>query len=99
MQIVNVSLADRGYSIHIGPQLLSRVDLLLPHIMRSKAAVVTNTVVANLYLDKFVRDLRENGVEVVPVVLPDGEQYKTWETLNLIFDVLLAKHCERSTTL
>ena len=36
---------------------------------------------------------------MVEVVLPDGEQYKNWETLNLIFDTLLKDHCERSTTL
>jgi len=33
------------------------------------------------------------------VVLPDGEQYKTWETLNLIFDALLTHGCDRKTVL
>ncbi len=33
------------------------------------------------------------------VVLPDGEAHKDWETLNRIFDMLLAERCERSTTL
>lgn len=35
----------------------------------------------------------------MPVILPDGEKYKTWETLNLIFDALIGGHCERNTTL
>jgi 3-dehydroquinate synthase len=99
MHTIDVALADRSYSIRIGPELLSRIDLLLPHLAHGKAAVVTNTVVAGLYLDKCVTALRNQGIEVIPVVLPDGEQYKTWQTLNLIFDALLAKHCERSTTL
>ena len=33
------------------------------------------------------------------MVLPDGEAHKDWETLARIFDMLLAEHCERSTTL
>jgi 3-dehydroquinate synthase len=43
--------------------------------------------------------LQVAGVDVVPVVLPDGEDHKTWQTLNLIFDELIAKRCERRTTL
>jgi 3-dehydroquinate synthase len=39
------------------------------------------------------------GVSAQSVILPDGEQYKTWATLNLIFDALLGSHCERGTTL
>jgi 3-dehydroquinate synthase len=35
----------------------------------------------------------------VPVVLPDGEKYKTGETLNRIYDALLTNRCERSTPL
>ena len=36
---------------------------------------------------------------VAQVVLPDGEAYKNWETLNLIFDALLSQRAERKTTL
>ena len=39
------------------------------------------------------------GIFVQSVILPDGEKYKTWETLNLIFDALLAERCERNTVL
>lgn len=99
MQTVQVALAARGYSIHIGPDLLSRADLLTPQLTRPKAAIVTNTTVAAFYLESLSSALAKLGVEVQPIVLPDGEQYKTWQTLNLIFDSLLAKHCERSTTL
>jgi 3-dehydroquinate synthase len=35
----------------------------------------------------------------VPIVLPDGEEYKNWQTLNLIYDALLAHRCERSTSI
>jgi hypothetical protein len=42
--------------------------------------------------------LRRAGIEVVEIILPDGEQFKNWQTLNTIFDALLQRRCERSTT-
>ena len=99
MQTLKVSLAERSYPIHIGADLLSRGDLLLPHLKQKKALVVTNTTVAPLYLERLMVTLGDLGVSALSVVLPDGERYKTWETLNQIFDALLASHCERSTTL
>jgi 3-dehydroquinate synthase len=61
--------------------------------------VVTNTTVAPLYLGRLRGLLEGQGVQVIPVVLPDGEQHKNWETLNLIFDALLRGRCDRSTPL
>lgn len=99
MQTLKVSLAERSYPIHIGVDLLSRGDLLLPHLKQKKALVVTNTTVAPLYLERLMATLDAGGVSALSVILPDGERYKNWETLNLIFDALLGAHCERSTTL
>lgn len=99
MQTLTVSLAERSYPIHIGVDLLSRGDLLLPHLKQKKALVVTNTTVAPLYLERLMATLDAGGVSALSVILPDGERYKNWETLNLIFDALLGAHCERSTTL
>jgi 3-dehydroquinate synthetase len=42
--------------------------------------------------------LTEADVTVTPIVLPDGEAYKDWQTLNLIFDALLESRAERKTT-
>ncbi len=99
MQTLTVDLADRSYPIHIGPGLLERADLLAPHLAQPRAAIVTNTTVGPLYLDRLRGVLEAAGVEVIPVVLPDGEAYKNWETLNLIFDALLTHRAERKTTL
>jgi len=98
-QTLNVALDERSYPIHIGCGLLNDGALILPHLKYKKVVVVTNTTVAPLYLDKLQATLENGGISVQSVVLPDGEQYKTWETLNLIFDALLSAHCERSTTL
>ena len=99
IQTLNVALAERAYPIHIGSGLLDRPDLLAPHFRQKKALVVSNETVAPLYLASLQASLAAAGVESFAVVLPDGEAFKTWETLNRIFDALLAAHCERGTTL
>lgn len=99
METLNVALGERAYPIHIGQGLLARSELLLPYLRTQKAAVVTNSTVAPLYLEKFTLSLRKAGVDVVEIVLPDGEQFKNWQTLNTIFDALLERRCERSSTL
>ena len=99
MQTLNVELANRSYPIHIGRDLISDANLILPHLKRKHVAIVTNTTVAPLYLDKLSQTLQAAGVTVIPIILPDGEAYKNAETLNTIYDVLLQNRCERSTTL
>ncbi|MDR2196175.1 MAG: 3-dehydroquinate synthase [Gallionellaceae bacterium] len=99
MQTLTVGLNERSYPIHIGVNLLDRADLLLPHIPKKRAAIVSNTTVAPLYLDRLHATLAAQGVQIIPIVLPDGEEYKNAETLNLIYDALLTHRCERSTPL
>lgn len=99
MQTLKVELANRSYPIHIGRDLISDANLILPHLKRKHVAIVTNTTVAPLYLDKLSHTLQAAGVTVIPIILPDGEAYKNAETLNTIYDVLLQNRCERSTTL
>ncbi len=99
MQTLKVELANRSYPIHIGRNLISDTNLLLPHLKRKHVAIVTNTTVAPLYLNKLSEALQSAGIKVIPIILPDGETYKNTETLNKIYDVLLQNRCERSTTL
>ena len=99
MHTVQVALADRSYPIYIGDKLLTRQDLLIRHMPQPRAAVITDTAVAPLYLQKFANMLTAAGILVTPVVIPAGEQYKDSNTLNTVFDVLLANRCERKTTL
>ena len=99
MQTLTVELGDRSYPIHIGTGLLGQTDLILPYLAQKRAMIVTNTTVAPLYLAQLTATLEAGGVSVTSVVLPDGEAYKNWETLNLIFDALLTQRAERKTTL
>lgn len=98
MRTLNVSLGARSYPIHIGSGLLGRAELLVDKLKTPRVAVVTNETVARYYLQTLTGALRGAGVVVTPVVLPDGEEYKNWQTLNLIFDAMLASRCDRSTT-
>jgi len=99
METLNVALGERKYPIHIGPAILEKSDLLLPILRQPKVAVVSNTTIAPLYLQRFASSLEKIGVEVSSIILPDGESYKNWETLNIIFDKLLERRYERSSTL
>ncbi len=99
MQTLTVALGERSYPIHIGSGLISQAELILPYLKRKQVAIVTNTTVAPLYLAKLAEPLRQNGVDVIEMILPDGEAYKNSETLNLIYDALLKQRAERSTTL
>ncbi|MFC6670215.1 3-dehydroquinate synthase [Marinobacterium aestuariivivens] len=96
MQTLNVDLGDRAYPIHIGAGLLQQ-DLVRPCIRGRQVCIVTNETVAPLYLEAVERSL--DGLLVDRVVLPDGEQYKTLESVNLIFDRLLECRHNRTTTL
>ena len=99
MYTVQVQLPDRSYPIYIGKRLLERADLFTQHMPQKRAALITDDTVAPLYLDVVANALNAAGVNVTPVVLPTGEQHKDSQTLNTVFDALLAHHCERKTTL
>ena len=99
VQHLQVNLGERSYPIAIGPALLDDAVLLARHIAGDRVAVVTNTVVAPLYLARLTRSLEAAGKHVTAIVLPDGEEEKTWSCLMLIFDALLAARCDRKTTL
>lgn len=93
---VQVSLGDRSYPIFIGPGELKRADFNA-FIGGQKVLVVTNKTIAPLYLDQIEQQLV--GKQVDRVILDDGEKYKNLDTLNLIFDQLIANHHDRKTTL
>ena len=97
MRTLQVDLGERSYPIHIGAGLLSQVELFAPHIAGKQVAIVTNETVAPLYLEQLTRTL--SAYKVQPIVLPDGEAFKNWETLQLIFDGLLTARHDRRTTI
>ena len=96
---LQVELGERSYPITIGHGLLSNPALLTRHVAGKRVAVVTNDKVGPLYLPQVRKLLEDAGKQVTEIVLPDGEEQKTWASLMKVFDVLLAEKCDRKTTL
>lgn len=97
MQTLKVELGDRSYPIFIGQGLLDR-GVMAPYITGKQVLIVTNETIAPLYLSRLKTTLdKQFNVDVV--VLPDGEQYKNLDQINTIFDALLDKRHNRTTTL
>ncbi len=97
MDTVTVELGQRSYPIFIGPGLLGQPDLLTPYLRGRQVLLVSNTTVAPLYLDA-ARAMFPDA-QVVELVLPDGERYKTLETVERIYDTLLQHRFDRRCTL
>ena len=96
MLCVNVELQERRYPILIGNGLLQD-ERSYPVKRGDRVMIVTNPTVAQFYLDTVTFALKKRGCEVDHVLLPDGEKYKTLESLNLIFTALLQGNHGRDT--
>lgn len=97
MQTLKVDVGHAAYPIVIGSGLLGNRELLNSLIPTGDLAVVTNTTVAALYLEKLQSAL--SGRRIAECVLPDGEQFKTLQTLGLVFDVLVEARLHRDATI
>ena len=96
---VSIDLAERSSAIQIGAALLGTTDIYAGLPAAAAALIVTNTTVAPLYAQTLQDALTGRYAQVHVVVLPDGEEHKTWQTLDLIFDALLQYGCDRKTVL
>ena len=93
--LVHVELGERSYSIRIGSGLLASIDV----VPAGACVIVSNETVAPLYAGLLATALESRGKKVDTIVLPDGESFKDWATLQRIFDALLAVHADRTTTI
>ncbi|TYG34045.1 3-dehydroquinate synthase [Lonepinella koalarum] len=98
MLTVNVELKERRYPIYIGENLLKDPSVY-PLKSGDKVMIVSNETIAPLYLDTVTKTLENIGCKVSNVLLPDGEKYKTLQSLDLIFTALLKENHGRDTTL
>lgn len=99
MKTLEVDLGNRSYPIYIGADLIDRPDLFKACEKASSIFVVTNTTVAPLYAQRLTKTLETFDKSVRTIVLPDGESYKDWKNLQLIFDDLLKFGADRKTML
>ncbi|MBT8447040.1 MAG: 3-dehydroquinate synthase [Gammaproteobacteria bacterium] len=97
MITVDVDLGERSYPIWIGPGLLD-ADRLVEDVLRTRRVlIVTNEVVAPLYLEQTEALLK--NFETGLVVLPDGEEHKTLAAMESIITALIKQRFARDTTL
>jgi 3-dehydroquinate synthase len=96
---VPIALGDRSYRIEIGSGLLAQANTWAAVPPATHGVIVTNTTVAPLYAQQLQAALSGKHQRVELVVLPDGEVFKNWETLNQIFDALLRHGCDRKTVI
>ena len=98
-ETVRIDLADRSYDILIGENLIGEAPSY-GHLPKAAAAlIVTNTTVSPLYEAALRKALSAHYKLIHSIQLPDGEAHKDWLTLNLIFDSLLSRACDRKTVL
>ncbi|WP_107850696.1 3-dehydroquinate synthase [Oceanimonas marisflavi] len=97
MERLTVNLGERSYPILIAEGLMSDGALLKDAVKGKKVLVITNEVVAPLYLERLLAALAP--LEAESLVLPDGEQYKTLDTFNRVMGKLLESGHGRDTTL
>jgi 3-dehydroquinate synthase len=93
MERLRIELGPRSYPILIGPGLLDSAEIMDEVIVAREILVVSNTVVAPLYLDRFTRAL--GGRRVSPAILPDGERHKTLDTVASVLDALVERRMNR----
>lgn len=99
LHCVPIALDQRSYDIHIGPGLLGSAQSWQGLPKAACALIVSNEVVAPLYLERLRSQLAAHYRRVEFVQLPDGESHKDWASLNLVFDHLLAQAADRKTVL
>ena len=97
MSTLRLDLPGGGYPIHVGAGLLGSADLLRAPVAGDRVAIVTNEVVAPLYLARLTEALASYDPAVV--ILPDGETQKALDTIDRVVGQLLQARCDRATTI
>src|SRR5579864_2686439 len=98
---IPVALSDRSYEVHIGEGLLDKAGSLLAAFLGApsprRVPVVTDATVAKLYYARVEASLTAAGLASVSLVVPPGEQTKSFAQLERVVDALLAENVERGS--
>ena len=98
--ITRVDLGDRSYDVIVGEQILCQIgDLLRRHDLSGSVAVISNPVVLELYRETIEQSLDSQGFRSVFFTIGEGEEYKTLDTVQHLYDELLQSHIERTDTI
>jgi len=98
MKTLEIDLGYHRYPIHIGAGILSQAELIKPHIHGRQVFIISNEIVAPLYLDQLLQTLGED-YQIATYILPDGEQTKSLTQAETVFGEMLQVPCDRSATI
>ena len=98
MKKINIQFDERSYPIYIGEGLISNYELISQHILGKKVAIITNETVADIYLKTLMETVSPHK-ELISIILPDGESYKSKDSLDSIYTQLLQNKADREITL
>src|SRR3972149_3214275 len=101
MEVVNVDLGSRAYPIYIGVGCLRELGARLAETRcgARRVAVVTNSTIANLYLEPALTALRQSEFDPAAIQIPDGEEHKNLAWLAFVYDKLVDAGVERGGAL
>lgn len=95
-----VKTGSKVYPIYIGYDLFRKNNSKINLELKSdKAAIISNPLVGSLYINELEKILIEKGVKPTICIIPDGEKYKTFDTVKRIFDILLKEKMDRSASI
>ncbi|HKJ57056.1 MAG TPA: 3-dehydroquinate synthase [Nitriliruptoraceae bacterium] len=93
---VRVELGDRGYDVHVGVGVRSRVGPVTADTTRAqRALVVTQQPVADHWLDDVVASIDDAGLDTATLVIPDGEAHKDVATLAMVWEECARRQLRR----
>lgn len=98
MQQIQVDLGDRSYPIYIGQSLMHDSALFSRYLANKNILIVSNDTIAPLYLSTLEQAM-VSCASVEKIILPDGEQFKNLEHLDIIFSALLERNFARDSVL
>ncbi len=100
MEKIIVPLDDRSYSILIAEKNLAELGQQLVRLnFPRRLAVISNAKISKLYGQQVKSVLESAGFSLLEINLPDGEEYKTLKTLELIYDALIEANFDRGSGL
>ena len=100
MPTLQVNLGERSYPISIGHGILPNFGAAYREMgLGRSAAIITNPTVSGLYLNRVDGSLRDAGIDTTVVTIPDGEAYKTLETVERIYDALIGAGLDRESAI
>jgi 3-dehydroquinate synthase len=100
LKTLKVKTESRVYQIYIGYNLFTGNKSLIDLKPKSdKMAIISNPMVAALYVDEIEKTLIKEGIKPWICIIPEGEKHKTLDTAQAVYDFMLKENFDRSATI